>query len=514
MTGTHASSRRPLALAIALVLTATTARAATITVTTGGDPDPSGANICTLRQAILLANGSATNIGNCAITGSGANTIVFDAALNGSTITMSYPDPVGVVTPLTIQGSNQTIIGANAHYAIFDSSDLTVSNLTISGANNTGHLGGAFRLKNATLTLMDVTLSDNTASLGGGIYANNSTLTLTNTTISGNRASSSGGGISAFNSTVSLTNSTISGNSGSSGGGIRADYASHIMLTGSTITNNTATYSGGGVMALRTGTSLTLDHTTVTDNMLASYSVLHYGGGLYVSTSAYAKLTASTISGNSGFRGGGISARNSANVKVIDSTISHNGQSYSGGGLDVDNSTVTLVNSTLTGNAAHSGGAASELSAAYLMLFDSTVSANTANTGGGVDANLGSTLALTNTILSGNSGSQPDANVVGGSVFSAYNSLLGTAASPGAAQNNVISDSPGLSALAYHGGPTQTMALSPTSPALDVGDNTKVPAGVMFDQRGTGNPRISNSTVDIGAFEHNVDVIFADGFEP
>jgi hypothetical protein len=68
--------------------------------------------------------------------------------------------------------------------------------------------------------------------------------------------------------------------------------------------------------------------------------------------------------------------------------------------------------------------------------------------------------------------------------------LIGTAASP---------INPMLGALQDNGGPTQTMALLPGSPAIDAGDNSLIPSGVTSDQR--GNPRIVNATVDIGSFE-------------
>ena len=58
---------------------------------------------------------------------------------------------------------------------------------------------------------------------------------------------------------------------------------------------------------------------------------------------------------------------------------------------------------------------------------------------------------------------------------------------------------PLLAPLGDYGGPTQTMALLPGSPAIDAGNNALIPAGVTTDQRGP--PRIVNGTVDIGAFE-------------
>ena len=58
---------------------------------------------------------------------------------------------------------------------------------------------------------------------------------------------------------------------------------------------------------------------------------------------------------------------------------------------------------------------------------------------------------------------------------------------------------PLLSPLSNYGGPTDTLAELPGSPAIDAGNNALIPAGVTTDQRGL--PRIVNGIVDIGAFE-------------
>ena len=61
---------------------------------------------------------------------------------------------------------------------------------------------------------------------------------------------------------------------------------------------------------------------------------------------------------------------------------------------------------------------------------------------------------------------------------------------------------PLLAPLGNYGGPTQTMALLPGSPAIDAGSNALIPAGVTTDQRGL--TRIVNGIVDIGAFESSL----------
>ena len=62
---------------------------------------------------------------------------------------------------------------------------------------------------------------------------------------------------------------------------------------------------------------------------------------------------------------------------------------------------------------------------------------------------------------------------------------------------------PQLGALQNNGGPTQTRALQPSSPAVNMGDDTvtSAPTSLTTDQRGAGFPRKMGAHVDIGAFE-------------
>ena len=63
-----------------------------------------------------------------------------------------------------------------------------------------------------------------------------------------------------------------------------------------------------------------------------------------------------------------------------------------------------------------------------------------------------------------------------------------------------------LAPLGEYGGPTQTHALVPYSPAINAGNDALRPVDpngvpLEFDQRGSGFPRIFDAAVDIGAFE-------------
>jgi len=156
-----------------------------------------------------------------------------------------------------------------------------------------------------------------------------------------------------------------------------------------------------------------------------------------------------------------------------------------------------------------------------LTLTNSTVSGNTGGNGGGINNQSGSAVNARNTIIAGNTASNgpdvfgsftsPGHNLIGksdgSSGFGGNGDQVGTIASP---------RNPMLDPLANNGGPTQTHALLPVSPAIDAGDDCVAEAThcgdsnipqLTTDQRGAGFPRKidsngdSTATVDIGAFE-------------
>jgi hypothetical protein len=131
---------------------------------------------------------------------------------------------------------------------------------------------------------------------------------------------------------------------------------------------------------------------------------------------------------------------------------------------------------------------------------NSTLSGNSADTVGGGIFSLFGTRTTRNTIIAGNTApNNPD---VSGTLVSQGHNLIGDGAGGtgydstdlvGTATNPI---DPRLGPLQDNGGPTETMALLPGSPAIDAGDPTNAP---QWDQRGPGYPRVVNGMIDIGA---------------
>ncbi|HEY2397147.1 MAG TPA: choice-of-anchor Q domain-containing protein [Rudaea sp.] len=121
----------------------------------------------------------------------------------------------------------------------------------------------------------------------------------------------------------------------------------------------------------------------------------------------------------------------------------------------------------------------------------------------------------TTAVLSGNRETIYPADVdvqSGSTVVSGANNL--SPASRADMPDGTITDCPLLEPLASNGGPTQTLALRHTSPAIDAGNNLLM---LPYDQRGPGYPRFY-VLPDIGAWESQGltidDSIFHQGFDP
>ncbi len=452
-----------------LIFVIPTAGAATLTVNTLDDTNGDD-NWCTLREAITAANANSDYYG-CTGTGTnyGDDTIRFDVS---GTITLTSSLSFSAFSSpqvLTIDGTGQTITisGDNTFPIMVVSSNfqLTLENLQVTkgkpGIMNTGNL-----------TITNSTFSDNHFDTGGAIYnLNGDSLTVTNSTFSNNSATGIGGG-ALFNydgSSLTVTNSTFSSNSAGSGGGI-LNFSGAINITSSIFSENNAG-TGGSISNLGT---LTVTNSTFSGNR-TNGTIVSAGGSIY-NTGTLA-VTSSTFSNNNAFgagiptAGGGIS-NNQGTLTVTNSTFSGNSSNGYGGGI-ANGSTLTVINSTFSGNSASAGSGGN--------LFNS------------------GTLTLKNTILA-NSPSGGDCASSGGTINASGANLVedGTTCTiPG----NLITADPQLGPLANNGGPTQTMALLPGSPAIDAADNAICDAEPVnhLDQRGVTRPQ--GTQCDIGAYE-------------
>ena len=492
MIATLPRSRRPLGLAIALALSAGGADAATITVTAGGDSGTPAT--CTLRQAISAVTSQTTSGTGCNASAAAfgtSDTIVFDQALAAATITLALGQlsVVGLASPLTIQGSGQTIDANQQSRVLYVRyATLSASNLTLTGGANPDHFNGAgVWAYHGTVNLTNCTVSGNSAQTGAGVSALYGDVTLTNCTISGNTAAVGAGGVYSWVSTMTLTNTTVSDNVGPAGN-VRAGTGT-VALSNCTVSGN----EGGGVYAYL-GT-ISLDNTTV--------------------------------SGNSAVNGGGVQAR-SGTVTLTNSTVSGNSATGNAGGVYIRtnyagaSSSVTLTNSTVAGNSATgNGGGAYAKGNSTVTLTHSTVFGNSAGNGGGIVVN-GSLATLTNSILSGNTAIGPKQNLdysILKAVTASY-SLLGADLNGGSLNDsnyhNMFSESAGLGVLANNGGPTQTMLPGAGSAAINMTPCTNASA---TDQRGMIRPDPASAVLalrcDAGAVEANSipNEIFAAGFE-
>jgi hypothetical protein len=288
-------------------------------------------------------------------------------------------------------------------------------------------------------------------------------LTIHNATLSGG-SSRNGSGVSN-GGTLSIQNSTISGNTGSS-----VANGGTLTIENSTISNNTSNFGGSGIVS---GGTLTIKNSTISDN-------------------------------TSNFSGGGVF--NGGTLTIENSTISNNRAKRAGGGLFNYGGRLTITNSTISGNIANQGGGVSNVGFCYQQRYDPyryyCYSA---------------TLTLSRSLIAGNQAAVGP-EIENNSIVTANNfNLFGTNDNPG-----VSGFTPGptdivprvslaqiLGPLQSNGGPTQTHALVPGSPAIDAGDpdgcRDNSGALLLKDQRGftrhiDGN-NDGSARCDIGAIE-------------
>ncbi len=191
------------------------------------------------------------------------------------------------------------------------------------------------------------------------------------------------------------------------------------------------------------------------------------------------------VASASGADGGAIYNMAGSFLTVTNSTFANNTANRAGGAI-FDGGTTSITNSTFASNS--SGAAGSAIAAGVgLVVRSSTFSLNTSGSGG---AAIAGNPTLTNSIVAQNTGR----DLTGTITSQGYNVIGDTTGTTGFAGTDVLNVNAGLSPLANNGGPTQTMALLGTSPALGLAQTNCEP----LDQRGVARPPVK---CDSGAYE-------------
>lgn len=265
-----------------------------------------------------------------------------------------------------------------------------------------------------------------------------------------------------------------------------------VNLRNISLVNGNAVNSSGGAI-LNTGT-LEISHSTFSNN-----SATHHGGAIYNNLGGVLSATDSTFNGNNAFENGGAIGNDGSLVTVEASTFAVNSASLDGGAIfNGPTGALAVINSTFSENSALNGGGIFNNNIGSMSVTNSTFSRNIANGVGGAIRSQ-ATGTIVNSILDD---SQENSNCDSGPTDGGHN--LDSDGSCGFSSGTT---DPKLDTLGLrnNGGPTPTIALQPTSPALGAGDVTTCQSTTEnVDQ--TGQTRISggDTTCDIGAFEGSI----------
>ncbi|MFO0846308.1 MAG: right-handed parallel beta-helix repeat-containing protein [Gemmataceae bacterium] len=326
------------------------------------------------------------------------------------------------------------------------------------------------------------------------IYNDGGLLTVTNCSFSDNLAESSdayGGAIFSTGGSLTVTSCAFSdnrviGQPGLSGGGAIYTSGGPLTVTNCTFTGNTSSREGGAISKRGPGTAL------ISDSTFSGNSSDWYGGGIAVLGPM--ALTNCTFTGNyAQVNGGGLFSYSA--IALSNCTFTNNESGWLGGAIGGRNLT-TLTNCTVVGNSSNQGSISGDQAPGWVgsLKMSNTIVAESYYYG---TATRMSDIYLPTTVIS------LGHNLIGiadGSSGWLASDRTGTTASP---------LDPLVGPLRDNGGPTQTIAPLPGSPAIDAGDDTNgglpVPA---TDQR--GRTRIAGAAIDIGAFEVHPSVFQAD----
>lgn len=535
---------RPLAACLAVALSATPLRAdpvndgrhTTASVASQGESMMHGARGAGKAFAARAGNKprapATVVVANCDDSGPGSLRDAVATAVSGdtidmgaltcSTITLTSGAIVIPVDDLELTGPGQDALTIDADFeshVLSTNGSVEISDLTLTH----GYPGprGACLYAAGNVELNRVTVQacfannmysdDPSPYAGGGVFVGGN-LTMTSSTLLSNGIKHcSSCGFDALSGRVVEELSTgyesgtrpITRPITAAGGG--AYVGGDATITGSTIYHNSSAGGFYGYAAVGGGLAVH-GHLTVLDSTISSNWTIYivgYGAGRGPSTGDANRFPGLVEIG------GGLYLFPGATLSMNGSTVASNSAGLgAGGGIFGAMATATITNSTLTGNSGEGAG----MVIGSMQMMNSTVADNDAYhdaTGGVIvlgDSEIESSIIARN---QGDGAADLSSDGAPVSISGANNLIMDVDPSVSVPPDTLDAD-PMLAALADNGGPTQTLALLPGSPAIDAGNNV---AALATDQRGPGYPRVVGVSADIGAYEVLVDVIFRDGFD-
>ena len=463
---------------VAALLCAAPAGAATITVDVTNDELNEDGD-CTLREAIESANENQA-ISGCAKGQNSRDTIRLKAQ-QYTVVTASDEDQnqsgdfdVGANGPVTIEGKGpgETTVFHSGDDRLFDLSnlaDVTMSDLRVSGGDVTSYAsvdayGGNIRVVGGKLRLDNVDVGSGDAVLGGAIYATSdgARVNISKGLLDSNDATVKGGTLalqSGAEATIKRTTMQLSGATSptdNAEGGIIFHAGDSLKILDSMLQGSSAETSGAGNAALGAG--------------------IYSSGDLTIRGSTIRGNTASADQDNTAEHGGGVYVNAGDDILIVNSTFFDNraggpgDNDGIGGAVFAGTGQVDVKHSTFDSNIGSDEGDTFSTSSGSVSLFGSIIDDATDPCAGG-----GYTSAGFNVSESIDAG----CNFVGSDV-------------PGG--------DPGLAGITDNGGPTDTIALTPTSDAKNLVPKGKCKAATgLEDQRGFTRPK--GKRCDAGSFE-------------
>lgn len=397
--------------------------------------------------------------------------------------------------------------GAVATYAASDNPSFINCTFTSNSCNISG---GAIYAKINLLT--NCTFTSNNTNEGGAIYLQSGNMVASGCTFTNNSSFQKGGAVVATG-TAAFSNCSFTGNTTTFNAGAVFNNGGVLNFTSCTFTSNGNNDNGGAVSNDASGTA-SFNSCNFTSNTCKKVGgAIHLVTGKVTATNTKFINNSCFVSGNGDVSGGAIKAATGSNLALYKNIFQGNMAKADVGGIYIGGwggaistlncTTDTIMNNVFTGNICYqdgpvggSGGGAIQIAEGNNYIVNNTFFGNkcvgTSPGGLSISGPAVGNHFVYNNILYGDTSNSVQADYEAYVAVNTGNNVIGVnpvffnRADPDGADNVWATSDDGLK-------------IKVTSTALDAGDNTKVPAYVTTDI--TGSARISNSTVDIGAYE-------------